>query len=120
MVEALEVFHLVTPLTRPYVLSFGPLTRFDSFIGLARLSDGSWRCGESMPLPGYSHETVGLIAREYAQLAADCDLVGFLQRNAGNPFVTSPVDSCLDEGFRAPRSPKRSEGDADRASDGVA
>ena len=85
MVESLEVFHLVTPLVRPYVLSFGPLTQFDSFVGLARLSDGSWRCGESMPLPGYSHETAELIATEYARLATDCDLPGFLSRNAGNP-----------------------------------
>ena len=102
MVESLEVFHLVTPLTRPYVLSFGPLVQFDSFVGLARLSDGSWRCGESMPLPGYSHETADLIAAEYARLAADRDLPGFLARNAGNPFVTSPVDSCRDDGFPRP------------------
>ena len=102
MVEYLEVFHLVTPLTRPYVLSFGPLTQFDSFVALARLADGSWRCGESMPLPGYSHETAGLIAGEYARLAADRDLDGFLARNTGNPFVTSPVDSCLDDGFTQP------------------
>jgi L-alanine-DL-glutamate epimerase-like enolase superfamily enzyme len=102
MVESLEVFHLVTPLTRPYVLSFGPLTQFDSFVGLARLSDGSWRCGESMPLPGYSHEAADMIVSEYARLAADRDLAAFLERNAGNPFVTSPVDSCLDDGFPRP------------------
>jgi O-succinylbenzoate synthase len=102
MVESLEVFHLVTPLTRPYVLSFGPLTQFDSFVGLARMSDGSWRCGESMPLPGYSHETAELIAGEYERLAADRDLPGFFARNADNPFVTSPVDSCLDDGFPRP------------------
>jgi L-alanine-DL-glutamate epimerase-like enolase superfamily enzyme len=102
MLESLEVFHLVTPLTRPYVLSFGPLTQFDSYIGLARMSDGSWRCGESMPLPGYSHETAELIASEYAHLTADRDLPGFLERNAGNPFVTSPVDTCLDDGFPRP------------------
>jgi O-succinylbenzoate synthase len=102
MVESLELFHLVTPLTRPYILSFGPLTQFDSFVGLARLSDGSWRCGESMPLPGYSHETVELIASAYERLAADRDLSGFLAQNAGNPFVTSPVDSCLDDGFPRP------------------
>lgn len=102
MVESLEVFHLVTPLVRPYVLSFGPLRQFDSFVGLARLADGPWRCGESMPLPGYSHETAELIAAEYARLAADRDLPSFLARNAANPFVTSPVDSCLDDGFPRP------------------
>ncbi len=102
MVESLEVFHLVTPLTRPYVLSFGPLTQFDSFVGLARLSDGSCCCGESMPLPGYSHDTAELIAAEYARLDADRDLDGFLARNVNNPFVTSPVDSCLDDGFPKP------------------
>src|SRR5438270_5849651 len=99
MVESLEVFHLVTSLTRPYVLSFGPLTQFDSFVGLARLSDGTWRCGESMPLPGYSHETTELIASELERFARDRDLPGFLARNVNNPFVTSPVDSCLDGGF---------------------
>jgi hypothetical protein len=55
-----------------------------------------------MPLPGYSHETAALIASEYDRLAADRDLTGFFERNANNPFVTSPVDSCLDDGFPRP------------------
>ena len=46
-----------TPLKRPYHLSFGDLTEFDIILCGLRL-DGTWRWGETTPLPGYGRETV--------------------------------------------------------------
>jgi len=104
MVKSLEVFHLVTALKQPYNLSFGPLHQFDSFIAITQLSNGSWRCCESMPLPGYSHESVELMESEYSRLAHERNLTEFLSRNSCNPFVTSPIETCRDETFPKPRT----------------
>jgi L-alanine-DL-glutamate epimerase-like enolase superfamily enzyme len=95
-VEELRLWHVVAPLRRPYVLSFGVLHHFDSFVAVARFADGSLGLGESCPLPGYSHETASLLTAEYDWLARSGDLDGFLTRNRGNPFVTAPILSCLE------------------------
>jgi L-alanine-DL-glutamate epimerase-like enolase superfamily enzyme len=96
--EELTVYHLVLPLVRPYVLSFGAVERFDSFVALAAFDDGSHTLGETTPLPGYSHETADLITAEMHRLAGDGCLTTFLERNAANPFVTAPVLTCLEPG----------------------
>lgn len=90
------VYHLVTPLARTYHLPFGPLESYDSFVAVARHPDGRIGLGETMPLPGYSHEDARLVDSEHARLARDGDLEGFLSRNSGNPFVTSAITSALD------------------------
>ena len=59
--DRLVIYHLATPLSRPYRLSFGTVNHFDTFIALAAFADGSCRVGESTPLPGYSHETPVLL-----------------------------------------------------------
>jgi O-succinylbenzoate synthase len=93
--EELCIYHVITPLSRPYVLPFGSVEHFNSFVAVAVFGDGA-RFGESTPLPGYSHETAALMAREFEHLATDGDLAGFLRRNNTNPFVTAPLLTCLD------------------------
>ena len=92
----LTIARLMLPLRRPYVLSFGTLHQFDSFVAIARFEDGSIGLGESCPLPGYSHETKELLAASYARLAVDHDLAGFYERHRNDPFVTSPVLTALE------------------------
>jgi O-succinylbenzoate synthase len=100
--DRLTIYHLATPLSRPYRLAFGAVSQFDSFIALASHADGSWRAGESTPLPGYSHETAELMDREYGLLARHGRLRGFLDRNRDNPFVLAPVLTCLDPTLKKP------------------
>lgn len=92
----LTVYRLVTPLARVYRLPFGDLPRFDSFVAVARHGAAGVGLGETMPLPGYSHEDAALVEREHARLAAEGDLDAFLERNRESPFVTSAVTAALD------------------------
>jgi len=94
--DRLVIYHVPTSLNRPYRLSFGVVDHFDSFIALASFADGSFRLGESTPLPGYSHETAELLGREYGLLARHGLLKSFLDRNRAHPFVTAPLLTCLD------------------------
>lgn len=94
--ERLSIYHLVTRLRRPYVLPFGRLEQFDSFVAIAEGADGWYGIGESTPLPGYSHETPDLVDEALRGLAHSGDLESFLRTNATHPFVTSTVLSCLE------------------------
>jgi L-alanine-DL-glutamate epimerase-like enolase superfamily enzyme len=94
--DEVVVYHLALPLRRPYVLSFGAVDHFNSFVALATGSDGTQVIGETTPLPGYSHETTALIATELKRLAEDGSLSSFLKRNADHPFVTAPILTCLE------------------------
>ncbi|MCI0380652.1 MAG: hypothetical protein L0215_23960 [Gemmataceae bacterium] len=98
--ERLTLYYLVTPLTRPYVLSFGSVREFHSFVALAEWEDGVCRVGESTPLPGYSHETAELLCREYQGLQHQRDFGAFLERNKSNPFVLAPLWTSLDFSLR--------------------
>jgi L-alanine-DL-glutamate epimerase-like enolase superfamily enzyme len=94
----LAVHHLVLPLTRPYVLPFGPLARYDCFVAVARFADGRVGLGESMPLPGYSHETAEQITADLAKLEATGDLAAFRADNRANPFVVTAIETALEPG----------------------
>ena len=100
--DRLTVYHLQTPLARPYQLSFGAVHQFDSFVAVARFGDGSLRVGESTPLPGYSHETPDLLMQEYRLLSQHGRLKLFLDSNQKNPFVTTPILTCLDPTLAQP------------------
>jgi O-succinylbenzoate synthase len=102
LLDRLTIYHLATPLARAYRLSFGTVSRFDSFIALAVFADGTGRVGESTPLPGYSHETPELMAREYGLLAHHGLLKSFLERNKAHPFITAPLLTCLDPTLKTP------------------
>ncbi len=84
----LAIHHLVLPLARPYVLPFGTLARYDCFVAVARFDDGRVALGESMPLPGYSHETAAQIVGELGKLEASGDLTAF-RADIDDPFVPS-------------------------------
>jgi L-alanine-DL-glutamate epimerase-like enolase superfamily enzyme len=94
----LVVHHLVQPLARPYLLPFGPLERYDCFVAVARFEGGRVGLGESMPLPGYSHETAAQICHELDKLEASRDLGAFRRDNAENPFVLTAIETALDPG----------------------
>jgi L-alanine-DL-glutamate epimerase-like enolase superfamily enzyme len=58
-VERLNLYRLEVPLTIPYKLAFGPVTRFDTLVVEAEDSDGRGGLGEATLLTGYTDETVG-------------------------------------------------------------
>jgi L-alanine-DL-glutamate epimerase-like enolase superfamily enzyme len=57
-VERLNLYRLEVPLTTPYALAFGPVTRFDTILVEARDRDGRVGLGEATLLTGYTDETV--------------------------------------------------------------
>jgi len=64
----IEVGYNPAPLSVPYVLSFGAVTQFDTFIVKATTANGAgW--GEITPLPGYSDESPETVRRALAALS---------------------------------------------------
>lgn len=57
MIESIEVRQLSLPLIKPYRLSFGPVTAFDTILVVLREIEGTG-FGEATLLPGYTDETV--------------------------------------------------------------
>lgn len=58
VVERLNLYRLEVPLTTPYKLAFGPVTRFDTLLVEAHDDDGRNGLGEATLLTGYTDETV--------------------------------------------------------------
>ncbi len=58
LVQRLNLYRLEVPLTTPYKLSFGPVTRFDTLLVEAQDDDGRTGLGEATLLTGYTDETV--------------------------------------------------------------
>src|ERR1700738_875072 len=59
------------PLVKPYELSFGNLTEFDSVLVLAQHQNGCISIGEAVPLPGYNWETLETVRATVATLVAN-------------------------------------------------
>jgi len=71
----IEIRFCPTPLTVPYVLAFGAVTQFDTFIVKATSADGTgW--GEITPLPGYSDESPDTVRRALAALSRESSGAG--------------------------------------------
>jgi o-succinylbenzoate synthase len=58
VVERLNLYRLEVPLTNPYKLAFGPVTRFDTLLVEAQDAHGRIGLGEATLLTGYTDETV--------------------------------------------------------------
>jgi L-alanine-DL-glutamate epimerase-like enolase superfamily enzyme len=58
LVQRLKLYRLEVPLTTPYKLSFGPVTRFDTILVEAQDDSGRTGLGEATLLTGYTDETV--------------------------------------------------------------
>jgi len=59
IIERLNLYRLEVPLTTPYKLSFGAVTRFDTLVVEAQDADGRVGLGEATLLTGYTDETIG-------------------------------------------------------------
>jgi L-alanine-DL-glutamate epimerase-like enolase superfamily enzyme len=59
-----SVFYTSLPLAKPYYLSFGPISAFNTFYIIAKSLDDKdlFGIGEVTPLPGYNHETVSSVS----------------------------------------------------------
>jgi L-alanine-DL-glutamate epimerase-like enolase superfamily enzyme len=69
-VERVALHRLAVPLTAPYKLSFGPVTRFDTILVEAQDGDGRIGLGEATLLTGYTDETIDGAWESMQRLAA--------------------------------------------------
>lgn len=93
-VESLQAWRLRVPLIRPYKLSFGPVTHFDTLLVALQLQDGRHGWGEATLLTGYTDETIdGTWTRacELLQQGRRRDLYGELlpQLAESHPFLVT-------------------------------
>jgi L-alanine-DL-glutamate epimerase-like enolase superfamily enzyme len=91
------------PLIKPYELSFGSLTGFDSVLVLAEQENWQIGIGEAVPLPGYNSETLETVSTTVATLVANgkpCSRAEITERcrevRADHPFAASAVMTALD------------------------
>lgn len=102
IVEEITLFRYSAPLTRPYHLSFGPLTHFRGCLVRARIGQSEY-WGESTPLPGYGWETqedVWLFLREACAglpgLPAGRAFLEAAARGEGHPFALTALLTALE------------------------
>ena len=102
-IARVDVRRLEIPLTTPYRLAFGPVTRYDTIIVETTFDDGRSGFGEATLLTGYTDETIDdgwALAREIAAtLPGSSDAVlrertHTLARHA--PFVATAFRTALD------------------------
>lgn len=68
-IEFVELLRLQVPLVKPYKLSFGPVTAYDTLIVRAVARDGRRGAGEATLLTGYTDETIDVAWRDGCALA---------------------------------------------------
>lgn len=101
VVEA-RAFRLKMPLKALYPLSLGEVNHFHLFLVSVELEDGQG-VGETVPLPGYSHETEELVwrlLREWAGLLPGMDTEEALLRmepvRKKYPFAAAPLTTAIE------------------------
>lgn len=108
LIDRARLIWVRVPLSKPYHLSFGTLTSFDSVLcGL--FLDGAWRWGETTPLPGYGPETVEDAWRWSVEAAghvlgksADRALLWALDQSTRRPFCAAALLGALESSHLAP------------------
>lgn len=102
-VARVDVRRLEIPLTTPYRLAFGPVTRYDTIIVEVTGDDGEHGFGEATLLTGYTDETIGeswTLAREIAETLPGCTNIAVLERlrtcGKGAPFTATAFHTALD------------------------
>ena len=102
-IECVDVRRLEIPLTRPYRLSFGPVTRYDTIVVEIAGDEGQRGFGEATLLTGYTDETIGdsyalacEVARELpgTMRTVACERLRSLGARA--PFVATAFHTALD------------------------
>lgn len=103
MIDSVAVSYLQIPLERPYRLSFGPVTRYDTILVEMRAADGRCGFGEATLLTGYTDETFpeswnlakelarALCGKSFEQIIIS--LEGLIPRA---PFVCTAFHTALD------------------------
>lgn len=104
-IDSLQAWRLRMPLLRPYKLSFGPVTHYDTVLVRLQLADGAEGWGEATLLTGYTDETIegawGL-ARELLRQPAAA-VYGALDPLAGaNPFLATALRTAREMALGSP------------------
>ncbi|MGE5739982.1 MAG: mandelate racemase/muconate lactonizing enzyme family protein [Betaproteobacteria bacterium] len=102
-VARVDVRRLEIPLTTPYRLAFGPVTRYDTIIVELTSGDGERGFGEATLLTGYTDETIGdswTLARQVAETLPACTDVAVRERlrtlGRRAPFTATAFRTALD------------------------
>lgn len=97
-----QAFRLKMPLKTPYPLSLGEVNHFELFLVRVQVESGEG-VGETVPLPGYSHETEELVwrlLREWAGLLPGMDAEEALLRlepiRKKHPFAVTPLVTAIE------------------------
>jgi L-alanine-DL-glutamate epimerase-like enolase superfamily enzyme len=108
-IERVDVRRLEIPLLRPYRLSFGPVTHYDTIVVEIVGDDGRCGFGEATLLTGYTDETIGeshVLAREIADDLAGTTAAAACARmqaiGARAPFVATAFHTALDMALAHP------------------
>lgn len=104
-IETLEAWRLRIPLTRPYKLSFGPVTHYDTVLMRLQLADGREGWGEATLLTGYTDETIEgawQLTRELLQRPAGAQYGATLDRLArAHPFLITALRTAQEMALRS-------------------
>lgn len=102
-VISVEVFRLRVPLMRPYKLSFGPVTAFDTLVVRMQDRAGRFGAGEATLLTGYTDETIDgawRAARVLADAATGDSPAGIarsvMPSAPSEPFLATAFMTALD------------------------
>ncbi len=103
IIERLNLYRLEIPLTTPYKLAFGPVTKFDTILVEALDGEGRIGLGEATLLTGYTDETIDgcwdllqrLGARFPGQAPERCiDLIADVVTSA--PFAATALTTAME------------------------
>lgn len=102
-IERVDIRQLEIPLTRPYRLSFGPVTRYDSIVVQIAGDEGQRGFGEATLLTGYTDETIGdsyalacALGRELPGTTSTAACARLQALGARAPFVATAFHTALD------------------------
>ncbi len=102
-IASVGLSRLALPLTVPYMLSFGPVTTFDTVIVEVRDGDGEYGFGEATILTGYTPETIdacwvaaGRIAQGMIGVSADAAKAHAMAFHAKAPFTVTALVTAVE------------------------
>ncbi|MEP6656859.1 MAG: enolase C-terminal domain-like protein [Betaproteobacteria bacterium] len=102
-IDSIRASYLQIPLERPYRLSFGPVTHYDTILLQMNAADGRSGFGEATLLTGYTDETIAEswdLTRELVSVfcgKSPAEIVSRLDRLAYRaPFVCTAFHTALD------------------------
>lgn len=101
--DAIALYRLEVPLTKPYRLAFGDVLRYDTIIAVATDSEGRTGFGEATVLTGYTDETIDDAWRTAREIAPRIATEGRSARRATlaqlaqtHPFTATAFGTALE------------------------